>query len=554
MIWLSKDFDLLSVLLRALLLALEAVTVGGVLFLLLAARPVLLPAQSMLLARTRGAVRSAALFLLLAQAASLGLTVLLLTAGSGLPLRSLLSSDFLWSGSLGMAGSLLLLLLLGRRSPGALYAAMLPALLVTGAAVAQSHAASRMEERGLLVAFTAMHHLGTAGWVGAMCFLLLTLRRMDESPAAQALARRYSAMAMVSVAVLLLGGLGMSWFYVGSWNGLYGTSYGLMLQAKTYLLLLMLLLGSGNYRLLRSPAARAISGIGTGTRTGTEQGGVLRRLRSFSEAEIGLGLTAILAAASLTSMPPAVDMQGQALHGREIAQRLRPVVPRLRSPAFAQLTPPTTGMRASLEAAQYGGGSESDAADRAWSEYNHHWAGIDVLLAGLIALLAGALRPGAWQRAARNWPLLFVGLAVFILLRADPENWPLGPRGFWQSFASPDVLQHRFYALLICCFAGFEWAVATGRWRRPAAAYVFPLLCAAGGAALLTHSHGMSDVQEETLAELAHTPIAVLGATAGWCRWLQLRLHGSRGARIAGVVWPVALVLVGLLLLNYREA
>ncbi len=35
MIWLIQDFDLLSVLLRALTLSLEALTLGGVLFLLL---------------------------------------------------------------------------------------------------------------------------------------------------------------------------------------------------------------------------------------------------------------------------------------------------------------------------------------------------------------------------------------------------------------------------------------------------------------------------------------------------------------------------------------
>ena len=177
-----------------------------------------------------------------------------------------------------------------------------------------------------------------------------------------------------------------------------------------------------------------------------------------------------------------------------------------------------------------------------------------VLLAGLLAFAAGALPPGRMRSLALNWPLLFLGMAVFIVLRADPENWPLGPRPFWERFASPDVLEHRFFAALISCFAFFEWAVATGRWRSPRAAYVFPLLCAAGGAALLTHSHGLGNAKDEMLAELAHMPIAVLGATAGWCRWLQLRLPDTRAARIAGYAWPLSLVLVGLLLLDYRES
>jgi hypothetical protein len=39
LIWLLKDFDLLSVLLRAMTLSLEALTLGGVAFLLFAALP-----------------------------------------------------------------------------------------------------------------------------------------------------------------------------------------------------------------------------------------------------------------------------------------------------------------------------------------------------------------------------------------------------------------------------------------------------------------------------------------------------------------------------------
>ena len=55
----------------------------------------------------------------------------------------------------------------------------------------------------------------------------------------------------------------------------------------------------------------------------------------------------------------------------------------------------------------------SDDTDKAWSEYNHHWAGLIVLIAGLLALLSRQ-RTMRW---ARFWPLSFLGLAVFILLR-----------------------------------------------------------------------------------------------------------------------------------------
>jgi putative copper resistance protein D len=40
---------------------------------------------------------------------------------------------------------------------------------------------------------------------------------------------------------------------------------------------------------------------------------------------------------------------------------------------------------------------------------------------------------------------------------------------------------------------------------------------------------------------------------AGWARWLELR-QGGRPSRIAAWVWPIAFVLIGMILLNYREA
>jgi putative copper resistance protein D len=84
------------------------------------------------------------------------------------------------------------------------------------------------------------------------------------------------------------------------------------------------------------------------------------------------------------------------------------------------------------------------------------------------------------MRWARFWPLSFAGLSVFILLRADPENWPLGPRPFWASFSAPDVLQHRAAALLILCFAAFECAVQAGKLRARWAAMIFPAHVCAG--------------------------------------------------------------------------
>jgi putative copper resistance protein D len=193
-------------------------------------------------------------------------------------------------------------------------------------------------------------------------------------------------------------------------------------------------------------------------------------------------------------------------------------------------------------------GNPNTPADIAWSEYNHHWAGLVVLAIGILAVLS---RRFSW---ARHWPLTFLGLAVFLLIRADPENWPLGPRGFWESFQVAEVAQHRSFVLLIVAFAVFEWTVQTRRTALQRAGLVFPLVCALGGAFLITHSHSLGNVKEEFLAELSHIPLALLAVVAGWSRWLEIRLPRNRTQLVAAQIWPVCFVLIGTVLLYYRES
>src|SRR5207244_12007612 len=98
----------------------------------------------------------------------------------------------------------------------------------------------------------------------------------------------------------------------------------------------------------------------------------------------------------------------------------------------------------------------------------------------------------------------------------------------------------------------FEWLVRTGRVPRRPWAYVFPLLCAFGGGLLLTHSHALFSLKEEFLTEVTHAPLGILGAFAGWGRWLELRLPHAE--RCSGWVWTSCLTAVGVLLLCYRES
>jgi putative copper resistance protein D len=71
--------------------------------------------------------------------------------------------------------------------------------------------------------------------------------------------------------------------------------------------------------------------------------------------------------------------------------------------------------------------------------------------------------------------------------------------------------------------------------------------------AAVTHSHAIANIKDQLLVEMSHTPLALCGVAAGWARWLELRLDGRVG-QMASWLWPVAFILVGLILLDYREA
>jgi putative copper resistance protein D len=539
---LLQIFGFLSVVLRGATLSLQSLVIGGIVFLVFIAARTRTPSDEPEHAALRW-IRRSAMALAITQTAVLVASALLLMQSAGMSLGEVSGANFVIAGVLAIVSSLVIVVLAGtQRSRG--YADMLlPAAAVLAASVMTSHAMSRLEYRLTLVVFTALHQAATAVWLGGLPYLLLALKHAPDPGFARQITARFSRLALLSVVVLATAGLTLGVAYVGSFGAVYGTSYGAMVATKALLFGLLLLLGAMNYRIVRGSA-----------------GQLLESLRRFGEAEIGIGFTVILTAASLTSLPPAVDLAQGRVSAPEIFARMSPHVPRLSSPKVqdlpediyvAQLKAFDSG---TLSTASYvpgqAGTRPNTPAEKAWSEYNHHWAGLIVLAIGLLALLE-QLGRAAW---ARNWPLIFLTLSVFLVLRSDPETWPLGPSGFWVSMADPEVLLHRIFALLVACLAIFEWRVQTERVTSARVRLVFPILVAAASALLLTHSHSLGNIKEEVLAELSHAPLAILGVTAAWSRWLELRLPSENRARpVMARLWPVCVLLIGMALLNYRE-
>jgi len=539
-------FGFLVVLLRAAILVFQTILVGGVIFLSFVASNDSLRPEEL----TRPAwkfIRWSGVGLALCQIAFLIVNSLVLGNSTDISIREMLGANFAIAGVVAIVASLAVALWPARLQKSVNRSVLVPALLILGSSVVTSHSFSRMEGRGTLVGLTTLHLLATASWIGGLPYLLLTMKRISEQGVRIKIGQRFSRLAQISVAVLFLAGLGMSLVFVGSWNALYGTAYGIMVGTKAVLFGCLLLLGAANYFIVR--------GIGAASTSGATS------LIRFGEVEIGIGLTVILAAASLTSQPPGADLTEDRVSLHEIAVRYAPRMPRLTSPPLGDLSPAGKDLErkaklagVKVPAAFMPGESFSHPdtpGDIAWSEYNHSWAGLIVFFMGLLALLSRN-KYFSW---AKIWPLMFLGLAVFLFLRADPENWPLGPNGFWESFSEADVLQHRAAVLLIIVFALFQWAVEANRVKSHGAALVFPGVCAIGGIVLLTHMHAVTNIKQEMLVELSHTPLAIFGILAGWARWLELRLPQENNMRkYLGWVWPVCFIFVGLILMDYHEA
>ncbi len=539
-------FGFASVLLSGMVRTAQCLTLGGIAFIAFIAAPLdRCMGDGPLLPRTLHLTRMFAWGLLVALAIMLALQVTILIGTEEITIAEALGGDFAVAQIVRIIGAIMMLVLLHRRSPS------VPLLVVLGlidlaASVAASHAMARIDDRALLVAITALHHLGAAVWIGGLPCFLSAMRWLPAGDTRSRVGARYSVLSMASVAAIAFSGIGMLIHYVGSVGAMYGTTYGMMLGTKIVLFFSLLGLGYGNFRVVR--------------RLAIDPAGSVMRLRRFAEVELGVGITIIFVAASMTSLPPAIDLTRDRVSLTEITERLIPKWPSLESPSRDTLAfyeqrktladeqtehkPPT------LQAYVPGAGIPlpRNAQDIAWSEYNHHWAGMIVLVMGILVLLEKTGR-APW---ARHWPLLLIVLAGFLFLRSEAEGWPTGSLTLAESLRDPEFIQHKAFMVLMTGFALFEWSVRNNVMRNAWAVYVFPVLSAVGGMMLLTHSHSIANVKDLMLMEMTHMPLAVFAIWSGWTRWLELRLDGPAQI-IAGRLWPVFFCLTAITLLFYRE-
>jgi putative copper resistance protein D len=134
--------------------------------------------------------------------------------------------------------------------------------------------------------------------------LLLTTAARHDDPTWAAIAHhatlRFSHVALVSVAILLVTGIVNAWILVGSFRGLIGTDYGRLLMVKIGLFAAMLAIAVIN-RLLLTPRLSRLSDDGP-------RRDAQHRLKRNIIVEIALGLAIFAVVGVLGILHPAIHL------------------------------------------------------------------------------------------------------------------------------------------------------------------------------------------------------------------------------------------------------
>lgn len=222
-------------------------------------------------------------------------------------------------------------------------------------------------------------------------------------------------------------------------------------------------------------------------------------------------------------------------------------------------------------AAQAPGAATEGAVDAgtAWSIFNHRGAGWFILVWGLTALVAGLQYPRrTWLRFAP--PMILFGFVEFLFLRNDPEAWPTGPIGLWESLKDPEVFQHRVFLLMLLAIAVIELLRAADRLPPFLQKFGLPILAVAGGVYLFFHKHG-GEGMEKMMADPAmasspamshmmasmdlvkheHMWFSILGF--GLAAGKLLADTGKLKGRLGATLWTLFAIVLGIYMAGYVE-
>jgi copper transport protein len=158
--------------------------------------------------------------------------------------------------------------------------------------------------RGLLVITDTAHVLAVSAWLGGLAMLLVALpiavralAGRERIPLMAATVGRFSRLALLAVALLLLSGIVQSIVLVGAFDAFVETAYGRLVLAKIALFLGLVSLGAYNQRRLLPELRTAAAG-------GEEPGRAAALLRRSVGFEVGLALVVLGVTSVLVATEP----------------------------------------------------------------------------------------------------------------------------------------------------------------------------------------------------------------------------------------------------------
>jgi hypothetical protein len=195
-------------------------------------------------------------------------------------------------------------------------------------------------------------------------------------------------------------------------------------------------------------------------------------------------------------------------------------------------------------------------ADKAGSEFNHHLAGILIILAGFFILAEGAFSK-YWSFLRFSWPSCFLISGLFLLGFSDKELWPFGPQSWWYGLThSLEVLQHKAFALILLAIGIIEFQRAQGVIKAGWSRWIFPVLACSGSIMLLFHEHSGVMIGAGHMAAMAqiqaqHRSFAAAGFGIGIFKGFSEL--PSQWQEMFARLWSSLVIVLGVLLLVYRE-
>ena len=173
--------------------------------------------------------------------------------------------------------------------------AVVGALLVSGTLPLTGHAMDAPYGPVLGVALHGAHAFAGALWLGTLAVALFTWRRSDPPERSgrrhvrlARLIERFSPIALAAAAMVIASGVGEALWLVGSFRALRDTVYGQRLLLKLVLLVILLIAGGYNWRVVRPTL---------GTR------GSSHRLLRSAAFELAVAVAILAVTATLVSLP-----------------------------------------------------------------------------------------------------------------------------------------------------------------------------------------------------------------------------------------------------------